>query len=127
MTSQIQMKVEKSYMRVGVNYYKIVEAPTIAGQVNEILVSWNIETIRQDHGKTYLASNPKFDGFTCIPDHLNFQSTYNNFYNTYSPLSHNVLSGDCPKSLDFVKHIFGDHYELGLDYLQLLSMTQNLI
>lgn len=114
------MKIENSYIRVGVNYYKIVEAPTIAGQVNEILVSWNIETIRQDHGKTFLASIPKFDGFTCIPDHLNFQSTYNNFYNTYSPLSHTVLKGDCPKSLDFVKHIFGDHYELGLDYLQLL-------
>ena len=114
------MKIESTYIRVGVSYYKIVEAPTIAGQVNEILVSWNIETIRQDHGKTFLASIPKFDGFTCIPDHLNFQSTYNNFYNTYSPLSHKILSGDCPKSLDFVKHIFGDHYELGLDYLQLL-------
>ncbi len=114
------MQTENSYIRVGVSYYKIVEAPTIAGQVNEILVSWNIETIRQDHGKTFLASIPKFDGFTCIPDHLNFQSTYNNFYNTYSPLSHHILEGSCIKSLEFVKHIFGEHFELGLDYLQLL-------
>ncbi|TXD94759.1 primase-helicase family protein [Gillisia hiemivivida] len=114
------MKIESTYIRVGVSYYKIVEAPTIAGQINEILVSWNVETIRQDHGKTFLASIPKFDGFTCIPDHLNFQSTYNNFYNTYSPLSHKVLNSDCPISLDFVQHIFGDHFELGLDYLQLL-------
>ena len=73
------MKIESTYIRVGVSYYKIVEAPTIAGQVNEILVSWNIESIRQDHGKTFLASIPKFDGFTCIPDHLNFKSTYNKF------------------------------------------------
>ena len=84
------MQNENSYIRVGVSYYKIVEAPTIAGQVNEILVSWNIETIRQDHGKTFLASIPRYDGFTCIPNHLNFQSTYNNFYNTYSPLSHHM-------------------------------------
>ncbi|WP_010227387.1 primase-helicase family protein [Gillisia marina] len=114
------MKVKNLYIRVGVSYYKIVEAPTIGGQINEILVSWNIETIRQDHGKTFLASIPKFDGFTCIPDHLNFKSTYNNFYNTYSPLSHSVSKGTCSKSLEFVKHIFGDHFELGLDYLHLL-------
>lgn len=115
-----KMKTEIEYIRVGTQYYKLVEAPTINGNVNEILVSWNIETIRQDHGKTFLASIPKFDGFTCIPNHLNFQSTCNNFYNTYSPLSHQILEGSCPKSLDFIKHIFGDHYELGLDYLQLL-------
>jgi len=117
---QIKMKTEIQYIRVGTQYYKLVEAPTINGNVNEILVSWNIETIRQDHGKTFLASIPKFDGFTCIPDHLNFQSTYHNFYNTYSPLSHKILEGSCVNSLNFMKHIFGDHYELGLDYLQLL-------
>lgn len=117
---QIKMKTEIQYIRVGTQYYKLVEAPTINGNVNEILVSWNIETIRQDCGKTFLASIPKFDGFTCIPNHLNFQSTCNNFYNTYSPLSHQILEGSCPNSLNFMNHIFGDHYELGLDYLQLL-------
>ncbi len=101
------MQNKNSYIRVGVSYYKIVQAPTIAGQVNELLVSWNIETIRQDYGKTFLASIPRYDGFTCIPHHLNFQSTYNNFYNTYSPLSHHILEGSCIESLKFVKHIFG--------------------
>jgi len=109
-----------SYLRVGTQYYKLVKTPSISGQSNESLVSWNIETIRQDHGKTFLAGIEKFDGFTCIPDHLNFQSTYNNFYNTYAPLSHKLQEGQCPVSLEFVKHIFGHHFELGLDYLQLL-------
>jgi hypothetical protein len=46
----------KSYIRVGTQYYKIVNAPSISGVENEALVPWNIETIRQDHGKTFLAA-----------------------------------------------------------------------
>ena len=58
------------YIRVGTSYYKKVQAPTIAGHFNEILVSWSIETIRQDHGKSYLSKISKYDGFTCIPNHI---------------------------------------------------------
>mgnify|MGYP003636387048 FL=1 len=75
------------YLRVGTSYYKLVQAPTtIAGHFNEILVHWNIETIRQDHGKDYLGKVPKYDGFTCIPNHIHFKQEYKGFYNTYSPL-----------------------------------------
>ncbi|KKO06137.1 hypothetical protein LCGC14_0071500 [marine sediment metagenome] len=108
------------YLRVGTSYYKLVQAPTIAGHFNEILVHWNIETIRQDHGKDYLSKVPKYDGFTCIPSHIDFKQEYKGFYNTYSPLPTIPKEGECTTSLDFVKHIFGKHYELGLDYLQLL-------
>ena len=121
------MKREGSYIRVGTQYYKLVKTPSISGQVNESLVSWNIETIRQDHGKTYLAGIPKFDGFTCIPDHINFKYSHFNFYNTYAPLSHKLFEGQCPISLEFIRHIFGDHYELGLDYLQLLFIKPTQI
>jgi hypothetical protein len=108
------------YLRVGTSYYKLVQAPTIAGHFNEILVHWNIETIRQDHGKDYLSKVPKYDGFTCIPSHLGFKQEYKGFYNTYSPLPAVPKEGECQTSLSFVQHIFGKHYELGLDYLQLL-------
>ncbi len=108
------------YLRVGTSYYKRVQAPTIAGHFNEILVHWNIETIRQDHGKDYLSKVPKYDGFTCIPDHIHFKQEYKGFYNTYSPLPAIPKMGEYQHSLNFVKHIFGKHYELGLDYLQLL-------
>mgnify|MGYP003113814282 CR=1 FL=1 len=114
------MKKQDKYIRVGTQYYKQVKTPSISGHIVESLVPWNIETIRQDHGKTFLAAIPKFDGFTCIPDHLHFRYSYHNFYNTYAPLSHILGEGECPVSLNFVKHIFGSHYEPGLDYLQLL-------
>ncbi|MBT8305880.1 MAG: hypothetical protein KJN85_02995 [Maribacter sp.] len=108
------------YLRVGTSYYKLVQAPTIAGHFNEILVHWNIETIRQDHGKDYLSKVPKYDGFTCIPSHIDFKQEYKGFYNTYSSLPKISKEGECKTSLSFVEHIFGKHYELGLDYLQIL-------
>ncbi len=110
------------YIRVGTSYYKLVKAPTIAGHFNEILVHWNMETIKQDHGKDHLSKIPKYDGFTCIPSHLNFKKEYLGFYNIYSPLGKVPKEGDVTLSLKFVKHIFGKHYELGLDYLQLLYL-----
>jgi len=108
------------YLRIGTSYYKQVNAPTIAGHYNEILVPWNIETIRQDHGKDYLSKVPKYDGFTCIPSHIDFRQEYEKFYNTYSELRNQPREGDITNSLSLVKHIFGTYGTLGLDYLQLL-------
>lgn len=110
----------ETYVRVGTSYYKLVMVPTIAGHFNETLISWNVETIRQDHGKSFLSKIPKYDGFTCIPEHINFQPHYHKFYNIYSPLSRTPVEGDISHTKEFVKHIFGAHFELGLDYLQLL-------
>lgn len=108
------------YIRVGTSYYKNVKAPTIAGHFNEILVHWNMETIKHDHGKNHISKIPKYDGFTCMPSHLNFQQEFLGFYNVYSPLGKLPKEGDVSLSLKFVRHIFGNHFELGLDYLQLL-------
>jgi hypothetical protein len=108
------------YIRVGTSYYKIVAMPSIAGNFNEALVPWNIETLRQDHGKSFIGSIKKYDGFTCIPSHTDFRQVHHGFYNTYSPLSHAQQPGKVDLSIQFVKHIFGEQFELGLDYLQLL-------
>ncbi len=111
---------DMQYIRVGTSYFKKVKAPTISGDFNEILVSWNIDTIKQDYGKTFIADIPKYDGFTCIPSHTNFQQICSGFYNKYSPLNNKPKNGSIEVSKLFVKHIFGDQIELGLDYLQLL-------
>ena len=108
------------YIRVGTSYFKKVKAPTISGDFNEILVPWNIDTIKQDYGKNYIGDIPKYDGFTCIPSHTDFKQICSGFYNKYSPLSNKQKDGTIDVSILFVKHIFGNQYELGLDYLQLL-------
>ena len=51
---------------------------------------------------------------------MNYRPVIGSFKNKYSPLSHIPAAGEwhCIESL--VRHIFGDQYELGLDYLQIL-------
>ena len=108
------------FERIGTTYYKIARQPNAAGQFVERSIPWTIEAIRQDYGKDFLANVPKYDGFCCVPSHLDYQPVVGSFKNKYSPLSHIPAEGEwqCIESL--VRHIFGDQYELGLDYLQIL-------
>ena len=120
------MSQETPYLRVGTTYYKTIEKPLISGDKISILVRWNRETIVSDHGKTYVSSVPKFDGFCCIPEHLEYRQIVQGFYNIYneipfSPSTENVnLKNTIPFSLKFVEHIFGEQLEMGLDYLKIL-------
>ncbi|TPN86072.1 primase-helicase family protein [Aquimarina algicola] len=115
------MENETPYIRIGTTYYKIIEIPLISGDTISTRTRWNRETIAADHGKEYLANIPKLDGFCCIPDHINYQQYIKGFYNTYHELPYKIGEyGKIEASLEFVKHIFGEQYELGLDYLRLL-------
>ena len=113
------------YIRVGTTYYKIIERPQIFGEKITSLVKWSRETIIQDHGKKYIYDIPKYDGFCCIPNHLNSQKTIENFYNIYNEIPYQpsisvVLSDEIPFSISFMQHIFGNQVDLGLDYLKIL-------
>ena len=113
------------YIRVGTTYYKIIERPQISGDKITSLVKWSRETIIQDHGKKYIYDIPKYDGFCCIPNHLNYQKTVENFYNTYNEIPHQpgisrVSVDEIPFSISFLQHIFGNQVDLGLDYLKIL-------
>lgn len=117
------------YLRVGTTYYKTIEKPLISGDKSSILVRWNRETIISDHGKIYVSKVPKYDGFCCIPSHLQYQQIIQGFYNTYNeipyhPVEENIsfeaLKEKIPFSLRFMEHIFGEQLELGLDYIKIL-------
>ena len=114
------------YLRVGTTYYKTIEKPLISGDKISILVRWNRETIISDHGKTYVSRVPKFDGFCCIPEHLEYRQIVQGFYNIYNEIpfspsaEHENLKNAVPFSLNFVEHIFGEQLEMGLDYLKIL-------
>lgn len=108
------------FERIGTTYYKIVRQPNAAGQLIERSIPWTIEAIRQDYGKDFLANVPKYDGFCCVPSHLDYQPVVGNFKNKYSPLNHIPAEGEWPCIESLVRHIFGEQYDLGLDYLQIL-------
>ncbi|WP_445955466.1 primase-helicase family protein [Yeosuana sp.] len=111
---------DTTYIRVGTSYYKLVQVPTIAGHFNEIIVPWTLETIRQDHGRSFIGTIKKYDGFTCLPSHIRFNRECHGFYNTYSPLPHKIEQGHFPYTLELLNHIFGQQINIGMDYLQLL-------
>lgn len=117
------------YLRVGTTYYKTIEKPLISGDKISILVRWNRETIISDHGKIYVSKVSKYDGFCCIPSHLNYKQIIDGFYNMYNeipyqPINESIspeaLENKIPFSLKFMEHIFGEQLELGLDYIKIL-------
>lgn len=108
------------YLRIGTSYYRIVQVPTILDTFNETIVSWDQKTIIQDHGRDYVKKIPKYLGKICFPNHFEFSKEIHGFFNTYSPLNHKPKPGTIDATLSFFKHIFGNQYELGLDYFKLL-------
>ena len=119
------MKDSHFYIRVGTTYYKLIERPQISGDKITSLVKWSRETIVQDHGKKIIYDIPKYDGFCCIPNHLHYQTTVENFYNTYNEIPYQpsvskVSVDEIPFSISFLQHIFGNQVDLGLDYLKIL-------
>jgi hypothetical protein len=110
------------YMRVGTTFYKTVRRPLVSGDSITEYVTWSVECIKQDHDKSFLASIPRYDGFCFVPNHLNYQKVIDQFYNRYSPFLHIPTPGYPKNTLVFLKHVFGEQLEIGLDYLKLLLL-----
>ncbi len=120
----------KDYLRVGTEYYRKVQIP-LKNDTITALQSWTKQTIKDDFGnKKY---NPiydikKYTGFCFVPGHGDdYQQEINGFYNQYEKLKWEPKKGNCENTLEFLKHIFGDQLELGLDYLALLYLKPDHI
>ena len=119
---------EEEYMRVGTTLYKVVNQACANVGYEKKRVVWNNSTLRQDYGKNYLATVPKYDGFCTVPNHLNYQKEIEGFLNLYEPIEHKPQQGEFSHIQSLMRHIFGEQYELGMDYMQLLYLqpTQKL-
>ncbi|MFR9525804.1 MAG: primase-helicase family protein [Rikenellaceae bacterium] len=112
--------MEDKYIRVGTTLYKIVQKPLQSGDFIELRIPWNYDTLRQDHSKDFLSQVEKYDGFCCVPSHVDYKPMIGSFLNEYQAIEVRSAQGDYPNIKVFLEHIFGDQYELCLDYLQLL-------
>jgi len=112
------------YIRIGTSYFKKVKRPTTSGDLKYTLLSWNRQTIVDDHGKSHLEDIEKYEGFIVKPSHNNYKLVIDNFYNEYKPLSHDLNidynTGSIFITLEFMDHIFSEQLEIGLDYLTIL-------
>ena len=118
----------EEYVRIGTTLFRILNQPMMNGTFRKMRVEWKMSTFRQDHSKDEAAMIPKYDGFCTMPSHVDYRHNVNNFYNLYEPVTHIPQEGDFQHIASLVEHIFGEQYELGLDYLQLLYLkpTQKL-
>ena len=113
---------KEEFIRVGTTLYKLVNQPRLNGGYVKKRIVWNNETLRQDYGKHFLATVPKYDGFCTVPDHVNYRPVVDKFLNLYEPINYKPMEGDFPSIRSLVEHIFGEQCELGMDYLQLLYL-----
>lgn len=114
----------KRYKRIGGDYYKLVECPEPSGNKKEPitverLVPWPKTAIVDDHSKDIIKHIERFDGFTNIPSHTNYQRRINGFWNLYGEVNHTMEEGDWSTIETLMKHIFNEQYEFGLDYIQI--------
>ena len=108
------------YLRIGTDYYKVCNVPLLSGDSAKTLRKWSKGEIITDKGKDFLQTIKKYDGFITIPDHQNYKQEINSFYNEYEKIEHKLVGGEFPKTKEFLRHIFGEQYELGIDYLTIL-------
>ena len=113
---------KEEFIRVGTTLYKLVNQPRLNGGFVKKRIAWNNETLRQDYGKDYIGSVPKYDGFCTVPEHIGYRPVVGKFLNLYEPIDHRPQEGDFSHIQSLVRHIFGKQYELGMDYLQLLYL-----
>lgn len=111
------------YMRVGTTMYKQVNQPVANGGFTKRLIPWTASAIKVDHGNDYLSHVPKYDGFCTMPSHIDYQPVVGSFLNLYQPIDHVPVKGEIPHIESLIRHIFGEQYDLGVDYLQLLYMN----
>ncbi len=112
--------VESKYLRIGTEYFKKVSVPLHSGDNHLTLVKWKKSEIITDEGKDLLDTIEKYDGFCLIPSHVNYKQNIDNFYNKYEKLRHKIHEGAFEKTKFFLEHIFGEQYNIGLDYLTIL-------
>lgn len=136
----------KDYVRVGTDYYKWINKPTVHGIPDRVLVRWSKPTIVEDYGKDFAKHITKLNDFCNVPDHVDFNPIISNCYNVYQPFKWvDRDEGEWETIKTFLEHIFGNEdithldpktkkevtvnsLQLGLDYMQLLykKPTQKL-
>lgn len=110
------------YKRIGCDYYKEILRKDRNGIYFTELRPWRKTEITQDHGKKFLESIPKYDGFAMHPDNLNHKPEIGTCFNLYQKFNHEPAPGEWPWTEQFLRHIFKEQYHLGLRYLQILFL-----
>lgn len=125
---QIEVSADiKVYKRIGINYYKTIMSPVPSGKhgeqiEEEVLEPWSKTAILEDHPKEVISQIERFEGFTNIASHTDFQPVIANHWNLYYNINHTLEEGEWPMIRTLLSHLFEEHFEneMILDYLTIL-------
>lgn len=125
---RIKAKAEElavDFVRVGGTWQKKCISPD--GEF--VLERYPRENIIADYGKklglAIMDAAPHCINTTNKPSHTHYQEciitkSHDVYYNMYRPLKYSPEQGDFSHIDQLMRHIFGEQYELGLDYVQLI-------
>lgn len=118
------------YLRIGGKWYKKAKDPcTKQLELYPIQASMLIVDEGKEIGGKILKTAPKYLAATNVPSHLDYHESVVNidgekFYNLYRPIKYSPSgNGEWPHIEELIRHIFGEQYEKGLDYVQLLYLN----
>ena len=124
------------YIFVKKDFYKIVYRKNKWNVPIRQLNAINEKTLIHLEGRQGLErtiANMYFDDFVIHPDNTSYHHFMNGMYNLYHPFPHvpdsgKVTADDISYTLNFMKHVFGNQLELGLQYMKILyeEPTQKL-
>ena len=110
------------YIRVGVDYFKKITTIDRFGIERSELKRWSKDALATDFDKSIFNNIPRYDTFALMPDNENYTSVSGNMYNLYKEFSHVPKEGDWKWSKAIMEHIFGDQFDLGMKYMQVLYL-----
>lgn len=107
-------------IRIGDDFFRFIETMQADGTRKTLMTGIKRQTILDDYGKEYLKSLPKYDAFVNIPDNYGDVKVPGRLFNMYTSLDHQLRRGQWKWTEVLLRHVFGDQYDLGLDYIQLI-------
>ena len=117
------------FLRISGTWYKKCFHP-VTGEM--VLEHFRAEDVMKDFGREngtlILGSAPKYVNYVNFPDHLNHKedlvgASQDHYFNLYREIKYKpVEGGEWDHIKKLFKHIFGEQYELGLDYVELLYL-----
>lgn len=115
------------YVRIaGVWYKKCIHPVTNQPVLEHVRAEDIMKDYGKDLGSLILDLATKCINFANVPDHQNYKEfvdskSNDTYYNVYRPISYKPgAEGEYEHIDNLIRHIFGDQYEKGLDYIQLL-------
>ena len=113
------------FVRVGCTYYKRIIKTDGNNITRTEYKVWKKEEIILDEGKEFLKQIPHYDDWIMKPNNLEFESSINNCLNLYSEFLHKPSPGEWIWTERLLRHVFGEQYELGIRYMQILYLHPN--